>query len=117
MALVYAQADEEIPKFHLVCFKPSRRMMLASSNTITSFVSGLVVEDLHQEEVGQIVTNGVIRNEQWNWTEDQINKPLFCGTAGELRLNPPNAGFVQQVGYVYDQDSIYLNIFAPVRLK
>lgn len=117
MTLIWAQAAEEIPKFSLVKFLPNRQMALASSNVPTSFVSGIVVEDLHQEEVGQIVTNGVIRNEQWSWSADQINKPLFCGTAGEIRLNPPNAGFVQQIGFVYDQDSIYMNLFPPVRLR
>lgn len=117
MALVYAQAQEEIPKFSLVSFSPSRRMILSSSNNPQIFVSGISLENLHQEEVGQIVTNGVVRNEQWDWQPDQINKPLFCGTAGEIRLNPPNAGFVQQIGYVYDQDSIYMNLFPPVRLR
>jgi hypothetical protein len=118
MALVYAQAAEEIPKFYLVSFQPDRKIKLARSAINTnSFVSGIVVEDLHEEEVGQIVSNGVIRNEQWNWTPEQINKPLFCGPNGDLRLAPPTIGFVQQVGYVYDQDSIYLNLFPPVRLR
>ena len=117
MVLVYAQASEEIPKFHLISFQPNRRIGLASSNNTTSFVSGIVVEDLHQEEVGQIVTNGVIRNEQWNWSTADINKPLFCGPTGELRLNPPTVGAVQQVGFVYESDAIYLNLFPPVRLR
>jgi hypothetical protein len=117
MALVYAQAAEEIPKFYLVSFQPNRRIGLASSNNMTNFVSGIVVEDLNQEEVGQVITNGAVRNEQWNWLPDQINKPLFCGVSGELKLTPPTVGVVQQVGFVYDQDSIYLNLFPPVRLK
>jgi hypothetical protein len=117
MALVYAQASEEIPKFYLVSFQPDRRMGLASSNNMNSFVSGIVVEDLHQEEVGQIITGGVVRNEQWNWGTANINRPLFCGASGEIKLTPPAVGFVQQVGFVYDQDSIYFNLFAPVRLR
>jgi hypothetical protein len=117
MTLVYAQASEDMPKFSLVSFQPDRRIGLASSNNVNSFVSGIILEDLYQDEVGQIVSNGVIRNEQWDWTAEQINKPLFCGPAGEIRLNPPIVGVVQQVGYIYEQDSIYLNIFAPVRLR
>lgn len=117
MALVYGQASEEIPKFSLVSFLPDRRIGLASSNNTTTFVSGVVTEDLYQDEVGQVVSNGVVRNEQWNWLPEQINKPLFCGAAGEIRLIPPLAGTVQQIGYVYENDSIYLNIFAPVRLR
>jgi hypothetical protein len=116
MALVFAMASEEIPKFYCVSFQPDRRVGLASSNNINSFVSGIVVEDLHENEVGQIITNGVVRNEQWNWSPADINKPLFIGAAGNLRLTPPSVGVVQQVGFVYDQDSIYFNLFPPVRL-
>ena len=117
MALVYAQAREEIPKFYLVKFEPDRRIGLAKSSDRNSFVSGMSTQDLHQEEVGQIVTNGVIRNEQWNWTPMQINRPLFCGPTGEITLVPPTAGILQQVGFIYDQDSIYLNLYPPVRLR
>lgn len=117
MALVFAQASEEIPKFYCVSFQPDRRIGLASSNSHYNFVSGIVVEDLNQEEVGQVITNGVVRNEQWNWTPAQINKPLFVGPTGELLLTPPIAGTVQQVGFVYDQDSIYFNLFPPVRMR
>lgn len=117
MALVFAQASEEIPKFFLVTFQPDRKIGLASSTNTTSFVSGIVVEDLYQDEVGQVITNGVVRNEQWNWTTSQINKPLFCGPSGQVTLTPPAFGVVQQIGFVYDQDSIYLNLFPPVRLR
>lgn len=117
MALVYAQAAEEIPKFYLVSFRPDRRMGLASSTNMNSFVSGMVVEDHHEEEVGQIITNGVVRNEQWNWQPETINKPLFCGPTGEITLLPPVTGVSQQVGFVYDRDSVYINLFPPIRLR
>ena len=115
--LVWCRATEEIAKFHLVSFQPGLCIGLASSNNMYSFVSGLVIEDLHQDEVGQVITNGVIRNEQWSWEDDQINKPLFCGVYGEIKLTPPLVGVVQQIGYVYDKNSIYLNLFPPVRLR
>lgn len=117
MTLVYGMASEEIPKFSLITFMPDRKLALASTNIPTRFVTGIVVEDLHESEVGQVISNGVVRNEQWNWLPSEIGKPIFLGTAGEIRLNPPNAGFVQQVGTVYDQDSIYFNLFPPVRLR
>ena len=117
MALVYAQASEEIPKFHLVTFKPDRKIGLATSTSYTEFVSGIVVEDLYQDEVGQIITNGVVRNEQWAWPADKINKPLFCGQTGQVTLQPPVVGTVQQVGFVYDATSIYMNLFPPIRLR
>jgi len=117
MALVYSQAAEELPKYHLVSFLPQFRIGLASCLNLTSFVSGIVIADHHQEEMAQVISNGVVRNEQWDWTDANINKPLFCGATGELRLTPPTVGVVQQVGYVYERDSIYLNIFPPVRIR
>lgn len=116
-ALIFAQAAEEIPKYHCVSFLHKKRIGLASSSNLNSFVSGIVTANYNQEEVAQIISNGVVRNEQWNWTEDQINKPLFCGPSGEIRLTPPPAGTVQQIGIVYEQDSILLNIQLPVRIR
>lgn len=117
MTLVYAQASEEIAKFYLVSFLSDRRISLASSNNYNSFVSGIVTEHLYEGEVGQIISNGVIRNEQWNWLPSEINKPVFCGPTGEITLSPPKIGVVQQVGYIYDEDSIYLNLYPPIRLR
>lgn len=116
-ALTYAQAGEEIPKFHCVSMRPHGRIGLTRNTDIYNACSGVVIEDLHQEEVGQVISNGLIRNEQWSWTPAQINKPLFVGTTGELTLLRPGAGFVQQIGYVYDTDAIYVNLFPPVRLR
>ena len=117
MALTFAQAQEYIPAFYLVSVTPGKKMKLASSNDIYQFVNGVVVEDLYQDEVGQFISNGVVRNEQWDWQPDQINKPVFCGPTGEIRLTPPVIGVLQQVGFIYDENSIYFNIFPPVRLK
>lgn len=119
MALVFAQAAEEIPKYSLVSFRPQHRVGLASNLNLYSFVSGIVIEDLHQEEVGQIISNGVVRSEQWDFQDAEINKPLFCGVNGEVTLVPPTASnsVVQQVGYVYERDSIFMNIFPPVRIR
>lgn len=126
-ALSFRQADEEIPAYSLVSFRPNKRLGLASSNIIDAsntdplstarFVSGLSIQALAQDEVGQVVTNGIVTNDQWNWTAAQINRPLFCGVTGEITLTPPSVGALQQVGYVYDTDSIFLNIFPPVRIR
>jgi len=116
-ALMFAMAAEQLPKFSCVSFLPNRTICLASSSATTRFVSGIITEDLYQDEVGQIITGGIVRNEQWGWTPDQINAPLFINTSGQLTLRRPLVGVVQQVGYVYDQDSIYFNLFPPVRLR
>jgi len=116
-ALIFAEAEEEIPAFACVAFRPYKMVALAGFNPTERFVNGLSVQSMAQEEVGQIVANGVLRNDQWMWTPAQIGAPLFCGPTGEVQLNPPMAGFVQQIGTVYDTDAIYVNIFPPVRVS
>jgi hypothetical protein len=115
-AVVFAQASEEIPKFYLVSFSPDRRIKLGTHLNKNQFIAGIVVDDLNENETGQVITNGAIRNEQWNWPESSFGKPLFCSASGHLTLTPPQVGVSQQVGFVYDKDAIYLNLFPPVRL-
>lgn len=115
-AVVFAQAGEEIPKFSVVHFRADRRLGLASHLNASTFVSGVVVEDLNENTTGQVITSGAIRNDQWNWPESAINKPLFCSASGNITLTPPTVGISQQIGFVYDKDAIYLNLFPPVRL-
>jgi hypothetical protein len=116
-ALVFAQAVEPIPEFSLVSFAPGRTIKIARSSDIYSYVSGMIISGLDNNEVGQVITNGLIRNEQWSWTDEQINLPVFCGATGELRLTPPVFGIIQQVGFIYDTDAIYVNLFPPVRIR
>lgn len=114
--LAFAEAVENIPKFSLVSILPKRKVALASFLRTDRQIHGAVVNDLNPGEVGQIVSNGLIRNEQWNFHDAQVGKPLFCGPAGEITLNAPISGMLQQVGFVYDSDAIYLNLFTPVIL-
>jgi hypothetical protein len=116
MALVYGKTVEEVPKLHLITMLPNNHIRLASSADPTTFVSGIVTEDLAENETGLVITNGVVRNEAFTWTDEQVGKPLFCSTTGELTLSRPQVGVCQQVGFVHSYDSIYLNLFPPVRL-
>jgi hypothetical protein len=115
-AISIAQAEESIPAFYLVSMTGNRKIVLASCNNEFNFVSGIVVDNLYADDVGHVITSGVVRNEQWNWDDSQINKPLFCGPSGEVTLNPPITGVSQQIGFVYDRQSIYMHLFPPVRL-
>lgn len=116
-ALVFAQASEEIPAFYLVSFKQDKTVGLASSNNEFLQVAGISLDALYEQEVGQIVSNGRVRNDQWNFASADIGKPLFCGPSGQLMLTPPPVGTLQQVAIVYDIDEIYINILAPIRLE
>lgn len=103
-------ATEYIPKFSFVQAQLNRRLSLARSTDWRTRISGLVIEDLYQTEVGNIICNGLIRNNQWNWDITSIGRPIFCGVTGEVTLTPPITGVSQICGFVYDLDSIILNI-------
>lgn len=138
-AVVFGRALEPIEKYSLVSFQAASTLVKASSNNLFGFVSGLVVEDLHINETGQVLTNGKITTETWKieplggdigrplpplesnpdyWLiKNHVNKPIFCNDTGQLTLIPPVVGVVQQVGFVADNDAIFLNLFPPVRLR
>lgn len=110
-------ADEPLPKYSLVQMRAGRRIILARHTDYMSRIAGIVLEDLYLNEVGYVVSDGLIRNENWNWPASSVNRPVFCGANGEVTLSPPQSGVVQAAGFIYDRDSIYMNIFAPVVLE
>lgn len=110
-------AAEPAPKFSLVQMRAGRRIVLARSTEYLSRIAGVVLEDLYTNEVGFITTEGLVRNESWNWPDSSVNRPVFCGPNGEITTTPPTSGVLQVAGFVYDTDSIYMNIFPPIVLE
>lgn len=108
--VVSAMADEFIPAFSFVQTLPNRKLRLARSSDWQSRVVGIVTEDLYKSEVGIVTTDGLIRNEQWNFPSNMVGRPVFCGSTGEVTLVPPAQGVSQICGYVQDADSMHLNI-------
>lgn len=115
-AIMNGMAAEELPEFSLVQLQKGRRMVLARSTDYRTRVSGIVVEDLYEGEVGRIVSIGVVKNSGWSFPDSTINRALFCGPTGQVTTTPPTTGVMQQIGFVYDRDAIYLNIQQPVIL-
>jgi PKD repeat protein len=109
-------ANEYIPKFSCVQIVQGRRTILGRSGDVKSRIVGIATEDMYAGETALIATGGLLRNDQWTWPTDKINRPLFCGLAGELTLVPPTTGVLQQVGFVYDVDAIYVRVFPPIIL-
>lgn len=109
-------ALENIPKFTCVQTRPGRRMVAAHSTDKMSRVAGIAMEDVHQGEVTPVVSAGLIRAENWNWATPTVNRPVFCGADGELTTVPPTQGVLQQVGFIYDTDAVYVNIFPSLML-
>lgn len=114
--VVHAMATEFMSKFSLVSFTAPDKISLASHININRQVNGIILEDLHLDEIGRVITHGRITNEMWTWLAADIGKPLFCGPSGEVTLTPPPMGISQQVGIIQDYDTIYLNIMTPIIL-
>lgn len=108
--ILSAMADEYIPKFSLVQLTPTRRLRLNRSDNWKSRIVGIVTEDLHQSEVGNVITWGMIKNEQWSWAKERIGRPVFSDETGQVTMTPPAVGVSQVVGYINDVNSILLDI-------
>lgn len=109
-------ATEPVPKYSLIQMRPGRQIVLARSNEVMSRIAGMVLEDLFTNEVGEILTDGLVRNENWSWPPSSVNRPVFCDINGAVTIVPPTVGVSQIAGFVYDTDSIYMNIYSPVIL-
>lgn len=108
--VVTGMAKENIPKFSFVQVDENKRLKLARSDNWRSRIIGLVTEDLYISEVGNVQTDGIIQNEQWNWPLESAGRPVFCGVTGEITLVPPSHGVLQIGGYVFDKNSIFVHV-------
>jgi PKD repeat protein len=81
-----------------------------------SRIAGIATETLDDNEVGYITTDGLVRNESWAFTAAQIDRPVFSGPFGEVTTTPPTTGVLQVAGYVWDTDSIYIDVQPPIIL-
>ena len=116
-ALVFGQAIEEIPSHHMVSFASDGRIKLARSGAVDECAIGIVLSGLPEGEVGQVVTSGIVRNSNWDFTDEQVGKPLYLGPTGELWLIAPPGGLVQRIGEVYSRTAVNLNIQQPIRVN
>ena len=108
--LISGQAAEPIPAYSLVKQTPNSRIKLSSSSDPYSRVCGIVTGDLYPGEVGYVISNGLIKNPEWNFPENRIGRPVFCGSFGNVTVNPPLNGVLQIIGFVFDKDTINLSI-------
>lgn len=109
-------ALEPVPKFSLVQMRPGTNLVLARSSDPMSRIAGIVNEDLHINEVGYLIADGLVRNPLWNFPSSAVNRPIFCGLNGEVTITPPTQGVCQVAGFVYDTDSVYMDVKIPIIL-
>lgn len=114
--MLSGMASEYIAKFSLVQITAQRKMILGRSANPLSRITGIVTEDLYESETGRLITTGLVRNEQWNFPASAINRPIFCGPTGQVTLVPPQSGVCQIAGFVFDKDSIFMQIQQPIML-
>ena len=109
-------ASEPIPKFSFVQMKPDRRVELARHTDHTTRVNGIILEDMYKSDISDLFCHGFISNEDWNWPDESINKSIYCGAHGEPTLDFPKSGVYQQVGFVYDRNSIFVDLMPVIVL-
>ena len=109
-------ASEPIPKFSLVQILPDRRIELARHTDHTTRVNGLILEDMYKSDVSDLFCHGMVANDDWDWSDDLINKPLYSGAHGELTTTPPETGVYQQVGYVFDRNAVFIDLMPVIIL-
>lgn len=115
-AIAFAMAGEFIPKFSLIQLISGKKALLNRPNDPFSRIAGIVLEDLHESETGRMISSGLVRNEQWSFSNAQINRPVFCGPTGQITTTPPSRGVNQIAGFVFDKDTVFISIKQPIIL-
>lgn len=106
------EAYETITEFSLISLI-GEKIRLADHNDENKIAVGLVVENVNIGQFTNYLTKGFITNENWNFTQVS-GTPLFCGINGEIVINPPQFGFLQKIGHIINNRTIFLNIEQPI---
>ncbi len=110
----HVEATEFIPKFHCVAFSDENKIVNASSNNISRLTVGIIREDTYPTEVTRIYSEGIVFNDEWDFDSTSVGKPLFCSSSGAVTITPPTSGVVHQIGVVYSNTSIRVEIKSPL---
>ena len=117
-AIQFGSATAIIPGYTLVSYVAPTQIAPASYTDATHQVNGIIVEDAFIGEIMTIYSSGVIVNPQWNWISagGTVGQTLFCGLHGEITTTPPQIGAIQPIGYIYDNDKIFMSILTQTKL-
>jgi len=111
-AFVPVRAAENIPRMSLVYFSGANAVSLASGNPALDpprTPIGIMQEELHFNEMGNVTFSGQITYDQWNWSAD-IGKALYCGENGQLTTIRPAGLQAYRVGFVKDAQTILFRV-------
>lgn len=105
-----AIAGEAIPAYSLVTNSGDGRLFLAQNDNINFRPIGMVTQGLNPGDPGEVVANGIIYHDGWNW-DNNVGKDLYCGIDGEmLQAAPVDGDVFIKVGSILDRTSIVINI-------
>jgi hypothetical protein len=93
---VEAVAAETIPAYSCVTVKTPGFINVADGIDTTHVIVGLVDRDLVLNDVGKIISSGVVYNQQWNW-DLSLGKVLYADTAVRPDLSPGSEGELTQI--------------------
>lgn len=113
---INARAIEPVPKFHCVSFKGPKRYGLASRLDPDNPCVGIAVEDFVKDKIGKIVTHGIIQNRDfWNFS-GPYGTMLWVGDTGEVTTVVPQSQSMQNIGYVINASTIFVDIRQPIQM-
>ena len=81
--LLKAYANENIPAFSVVAFSTYDKIELAVPFDYLNKVYGIVEESLQTNKAGNVITEGVIFNPAWDFS-DAINNPTMNGVVNQV---------------------------------
>lgn len=106
--VLYGVAQEPLPRFNAVYYSGTQKINLADCEK-GNYAIGFVDVDVPANTVTTVVTNGVLFNEDWEFDDDQINKPVYLGSNGQFVVGRPNLNKTQQLGIIIGKNEIIIN--------
>lgn len=110
LASTSAVANEPIPAFYCVSNIGDGTIQLASGQNIERRPIGIVLVPADPGEAVDVITQGYVFNDQWNWSP-VLGKDLYCGPTGELRQGVViSQGGVVRMGTIIGPQTVLVDI-------
>ena len=109
--LIRAQALQPIASYHVVRYTEYNQILPAEPFTYINKIYGILEEDVVRDEIANVITEGLIFNEEWDWDRDggNINDAVYIDSAGQIVLTPQIPGQIP-VGAISGRQTI---LFSP----
>ncbi len=109
-----------IAQWKAVCYINADIISTASSNNLTSPVIGITAVPLRAGEITDFIVGGYINDPLGKFGTNQTfqqGQLVFIDTNGSFTTIPPSNGSLQQIGFVVDPYTIYVNIQQQIILN